>query len=276
MAASLPPPSPPQTRPGTPGPGLGVSIGLMVLGAVIGIASIVAITVPLVRTFSASAHSVPSRFPIHLRHTSYTVFERTSEDSGFSFGVRPTGRVTIEPSQVTVTAPDGRPVFVYPARNRETMSRGSDDYTSAVQFDAPTGGTYEVRVSSRTPTAVIVTRPLRDVVRSVLVWFGTGAVGAIIVIAGLVMLIVGITRRSRARRATQAGWGQPAWGAQYPPQPYGPPPQYPPAPYGPPPQYPPPQYSPSPDQPSPQYPSSPDQPPPDAPDPWAPPDSPKS
>jgi hypothetical protein len=247
----------------------------MVLGAVIGIASIVAITVPLVRTFSASAHSVPSRFPIHLRHARYTVFERTSDSSGFSFGARPTGRVTIEPSQVRVTAPDGQPVFVYQARNRETMSRGSDDYTSAVQFDAPMGGTYDVRVSSRTQTAVIVTRPLRDVVRSVLVWFGTGAVGGIIVIAGLVMLIVGITRRSRARRATQAGWGQPAWGqpawsAQYPPPPYGPPPQYPPAPAAPPPQYQAPQYPPSPDQPPP------DAPPPDARDPWAPPDSPNS
>jgi hypothetical protein len=255
MAASLPGPSPPQTRPGTPGPGLAVSIGLMILGAVIGIASIVAFTVPLVRTFSSSAHSVPSHFPIHLRHARYTVFERTSETSGFSFGTRPTGRVTIEPSQVTVTAPDGEPVFVYQARNGDTMSRGSNEYTSAVQFDAPMGGTYDVRVSSRAPTAVIVTRSLRDVIRSVLVWFGTGAVGGIILIAGLVMLIVGITRRSRARRATQAGWGQPAWGqpawgAQYPPPPYGPPPQYPPAPYGPPPQ--------------------------DPPDPWAPPGSPKS
>jgi hypothetical protein len=108
-----------------------------------------------------------------------------------------------------------------------------------------------VQISTRVATSVIIARSIEDTIRSVLVWFGTAAVGGIILIAGLVMLIVGITRRGRARRAAlvgwgQPGWGQPAWGQPYPPPPY--PPQYPPQ------QYPPQQY-----------------PPPDAPnDPWAP------
>src|SRR5882672_3751610 len=105
MTASLPLPSP-QTRSGAPGPGLAVSIGLMILGAVVGIASIVAITVPLVKTFTAGAHSVPSHFPIHLRHARYTVFERTTFHPGFGCPTCPSGQVTIEPAQVSVTAPD--------------------------------------------------------------------------------------------------------------------------------------------------------------------------
>lgn len=245
----------------------------MVVGAVVGIASIVAIAVPLVRTFTASAHSVPSHFPIHLRHARFTVFERTSFHSGFGCATCPSGQVTIEPAQVSVTAPDGEQVFVFQARNDETMSRGSDEYKSAVQFDAPMSGYYDVRLSPRNPTWVIITRAPRDVIRSVLVWFATGAVGGSILVAGLVMLIVGVTRRGRARRATQVGWGQPpwgqpAWGTQYPPPQYAP--QYPPAPYGPPPQYPPAPYGPPPQYPPPQYPASP--PAPDPPeDPWAPP-----
>jgi len=269
MTASLPVPNPPQTRSGAPGPGLAVSIGLMILGAVIGVASIVAITVPLVKTFTASTYSAPSRFQIHLRHARYTVFERTTFHAGFGCATCPSGQVTIEPAQVSVTAPDGEPVFVFHGVNSETLDRGSDQYRSAVQFDAPTSGYYDIGLSPRNPTWVIITRAPRDVIRSVLVWFATGAVGGTIFVAGLVMLIVGVTRRGRARRSMQVGWaqpawGQPAWGTQYPPAPYGPPPQYPPAPYGPPPQYPPPQYPPP-------YPAPPAAPDPE--DPWAPPPS---
>lgn len=270
MTASLPVPTPPPTRSGQPGPGLGISIGLMVVGAVVAIASVIAIAIPLVRTYTSSAYAAPTVRPIsiHLRHERYTVYERTGSSSGFNFGTN-SDRLTIEPSQVVVTAPDGRRVFVFPSDRRETINRDSGEYTSVVEFEAPMSGNYEVRLSTRVTTSVIIARSIEDALRSVLVWFGTGAVGGIILIAGLVMLIVGITRRGRARRAAlvgwgQPGWGQPAWGQQYPPPPY------PPASY-PPPQYPPPQYPPPPPGYPPGYPP-PQNPQPNAPnDPWAPP-----
>ena len=266
MTASLPVPSPPQTQTGRPGPGLGISIGLMVAGALVVIASAIAIAVPLVNTFTSRTYAAPTHLSLHLRHARYTVFERTGSSSGFNFGNR-TGRITIDPTQVTVTAPDGDPVFVFPAENRETMNREGDDYTSAVEFDAPTSGTYDVRLTTRVATSVIITRSIEETIRSVLVWFGTGAVGGILLVVGLVLLIVGVTRRGRARRAAQVGWGQPPWGQPGWGQPGWGQAQYPSAPYPPPPSYPPPQYPPA------QYPPPPAQnPPPDAPsDPWAPP-----
>jgi hypothetical protein len=207
----------------------------MVVGAVIAIASAIAIAIPLVRTYTSNAYAAPTVQPIsiHLRHERYTVYERTGSSSGFNFGTN-SDRLTIEPSQVAVTAPDGQPVFVFPADGRETINRDSGEYTSVVEFDAPMSGDYEVRLSTRVATSVIIARSLEDALRSVLVWFGTGAVGGIIVIAGLVLLIVGITRRGRARRAAQFGWGQPAWGQPTWGQPY-PPPPYPPAQHPPPP-----------------------------------------
>ena len=259
MTASLPMPNAPQTPPGEPGPGLAVSLGLMVVGAVIVIASVIAIAIPLVNTFTSREYAVPTHLSLHLRHARYTVFERTGSRSGFSFGIG-TGRVTIDPSQVNVTAPDGERVLVFEPTTRDTLTRGQSEYTGAVEFDAPTTGNYDIRLTTRDATSVIITRSVGDTLRSVLVWVATGALGGIMLIAGLVMLIVGVTRRGRARRATQVGWGQPwgqpAWGA---------PPPYPPAPYGPPPQYPLPQYPP------PQYPP-PREPPPDpSTDPWEPP-----
>ena len=284
MTASLPMPGAPQTPARAPGPGLGVSIGLMVVGAVIGFASVIAIAIPIVNTLTSREYPVPTHLSLHLRPERYTVFERTGSRSGFSFSSG-SGHVTIDPSQVTITAPDGENVFVFQAVNNDTITRGSNEYTSAVEFDAPTSGNYDIRLSTRTSTWVVITRSVPDTIRSVLVWFGIGAVGGIMLVAGLVMLIMGVTRRGRARRATQVGWGQPvwgqpSWGAQYPPMPY-PPAQYGPpqsaAPQYPPPQYPPAQYPPA-QYPPPPAPSPPAQDPParapDPPsDPWAPPPS---
>jgi hypothetical protein len=240
--APYPMAAPAPARAGEPGPKLGVSITLLVLGAVIGIASAIAVTVPLVGTFTSREYGAPAHLSLHLRHARYTVYELSGSRSGL--GIHP-GPVTIEPWQVIVTDPDGRPVSVDFPRTTEVINRDSTVYTGAVQFDAPTSGTYDIRLKTAATTRVLITRSLADAVRSVLVWIGTGAVGAVIFIAGLVMLIVGMTRRGRARRATQVGWGQPAWGhsgygqpqwgqpqwgqpqSQYPPPAY-PPPQYPP------------------------------------------------
>jgi hypothetical protein len=262
----------------------------MVVGAMIGIASVIAIAIPFVNTFNSREYPVPTHLSLHLKHGRYTVFEFTGNRSGFNFGTG-SGNVTIDPSQVKVTAPDGEPVFVFRDASSETLNRGSTQYTGAVQFDARTSGNYDVRLATRRATAVVITLSVEDTIRSVLVWFGTGALGGILLVAGLVMLIVGLTRRGRARRATRVGWGQPsgqpawgqpAWGQPaWGQPPWGAPPQYPPAPYYPPaygpPQYPPPQQYPLPQYPPPQYPPPPRDPPPENPapdspnDPWAPP-----
>ena len=225
--APYPMPTPPlRPQPRGPGPGVGVSVSLMALGAVIGIASVIAIVVPLVGTFTSAEYPVPTVSPLHLhlRHARYTVYERTGSRS--AFGIRP-GVITIDSTQVSVRGPAGEPVYVFPDRDTETITRGSAVYTGAVQFDVPTTGDYDVRISPRRATSVVIARSLTDAVRSVLVWFGTAAIGGILLVAGLVMLIVGATRRGRARRALQTGYGQLGWGQGWgtPPQ-YGPPPQY--------------------------------------------------
>jgi hypothetical protein len=277
-------PAPAPDRSHEPGPALSHSIALLVLGGIIAVVSGVLVLIPLVGTFTSSEYATPIRLSLHLHHARYTVYERSGTTSGFG-GFNP-GPVTIDPSQVTVTDPDGAPVFVFRPGTTETITRNSRVYTGAVQFDAPTNGNYDIRLETAIPTTVLITRSLGDAVRSVLVWIVTGAGGAIMFVGGLVMLIVGITRRGRARRATQVGWGQPAWGQPAwgqpgygqpgygqpgwgqtgwgQPQPY--PPQYPPGQHAPP-QYPPPQYAPPP--PPPPSADPPPPPPAEPQDPWS-------
>jgi hypothetical protein len=129
----------------------------------------------------------------------------------------------------------------------ETITRGSAEYSSSLAFHTPSSGDYVLRFSNGVPTTVVVARSVSDAIRGVLVWFGVGAIGAALLLAGVVMLIVGAVRRGRAKRAAYAAawgaaptwygpnpqWSPPAGAPGYPP-PYPPPPQAPPA-YPPPP-----------------------------------------
>jgi hypothetical protein len=268
-----PAPSVASTRPS--GPGLTVSLIVGAIGILIGVVAAVAIIIPFADVFRSAAYQVPGTIQLHLKHERYTVYERES----FAFGSS-----NLSPRSVTVTAVDRSTVPVSYDDRDESIDRNGHQYRSVLTFEPPASGDYTLEFTNAVPTDVVVARSIRDVVREVLVWFGVGALGGALLVAGVVMLIVGVTRRGRAKRsAAYAAWGPP--GAWYPaqPQPWTPPgsaPGYAPPGYGPPPQppagygqpgYPPP---PPPSPPPPANPAPPSAPPPEQQPPPPPPDQP--
>jgi len=252
-AMVTPPPSAPAGR--RPGPGLGLSLIVGAVGLLIGIVAVVAIVIPLVGVFTSDVYTVPGVIHLHLKDTRYTVYQRSGERSPFGITNPDNSIVRITPAALTVTAPDDSTVPVDYDSRSESISRGSDEYTSTLTFDPPSSGDYTLQFTNRPPTTVIVARSVSDAIRGVAVWFGVGAIGGLLLVVGIVMWIVGAVRRGRAKRAAYAA----AWGAA--PGWYGPNPQwappagapgYPPA-YPPPAQYPPPpqQYPPPPPPPPP-------------------------
>ena len=242
-------------QPRRPGPGLGLSLLVMGIGLVISIISVIVIVVPLVSSFTSPVYTVPGQYEVHLRDARYIVYQRTGTRAIFgSSQVGPVQRIS--PEFVTVRAPDGSLVPVTYTSKNETITRGSDEYTSSLEFDTPESGLYQLSVlpdpSNPTTTTVIVARSITDALHGVLAWFGVGALGGFIMVVGLVMLIVGSTRRGRAKRAMY-GYGPPQqWGPS--PQQWGPPQQQQ---WGPPPQ----QWTPPPPQQSQQWPPPPTDPP---------------
>jgi len=248
-----PPPAPPARR---PGPGLGLSLIVAGVGLLIGIVSVVAIVIPLLEVFTSEAYTVPGEIHLHLKDGRYTVYQRTGRRSPFGISSPDDSTAPLTPNLLTVTAPDDSTVPVTYDDRTEKITRGSTEYTGSLTFDPPSGGDY-VLVFKRVPTTVIVARSVSDAIRGVLVWFGVGALGGAILLAGIVMWIVGAVRRGRAKRAAYAAawgaapgwygpnqqWGPPATAPGYPPgYPPGPqpPPAYPPPPAQPPPPPPPP------------------------------------
>jgi len=245
-----PPPMPLPARRGPPGPRLMASFVVIGIGLVIGVVSVIAIAIPLVGTFTSPSYAVPGDIRVHLHHTRYIVYQHTGTRSTFgSTKDDVPAAIRMEPAALSVQASDGSAVPVEVDESSETLTRGSDVYSGALAFDAPSGGEYDLTFTNTTSTTVVIARSLSDAVRSVAVWFAVGAVGGAVMVGGVIMLIVGIVRRGRAKRAMYGGWGPPPgsgppWSG-YPPQSYPPPPgQYPPqwGPPGPPgpPSYPPP------------------------------------
>jgi hypothetical protein len=252
----------PPAAPRTVGPGLAVSLIIGAVGLVVAIVSAVLITIPLVGTFTSTVYTVPGDLHLHLHDARYTVYQRSGTSSGLGGIDRDTSVLQIGPSQVLVTAPDGSRVPVSYESSSERITRGRGVYSSSLEFDAPVNGEYEIQFTNAVPSRVIIVRSIADAIRAVGVWIGTGALGGLVFVLGIIMLVVGATRRGRQKRASYwggsdgGGWyGAPAaqWGtpgvtqpypAQYPQSGYPPPPPYPqggypPAGYPPPPpQYP--------------------------------------
>ncbi len=240
---SPPPPVPVPRR--APGPRLVTSLVTIGVGIVIAIVSGVLIALPLIGAFTSPAYAVPGDIQVHLRRARYTVYQRSGTKSTFGSVRSDPNAIRMDPSALSVRGPDGSTVPVSIDPDIETLTRGSNVYTGALVFDVPAGGEYVLSFQNRIPTTVVVARSLTDALHGALPWFGVGAFGGAVVIAGVVMLIVGATRRGRAKRAMYGGWGAPPpWG--WPPPQWGPggpqppPGQWPPPPGPPPGQGPPP------------------------------------
>jgi hypothetical protein len=200
-----------------PGPGLAVSLVVLGIGLVVGVVGVVETVVPFVRTLTRSTpYPTPADIHAHLSKGTYEVYELTSRHSGFS-PVEP-GTTDIDPRDVSVVSASGSHLLVTGEGANETITRGDDVYTGAVQFAVPAAGVYEVSVHSGSPTRVIVARSLGGIFRSVVGWFVTALAGGLVFVVGVVLLIVGLVRRRRrpvgyadVRYAGAAGLPPPNW-----------------------------------------------------------------
>src|SRR3954471_12694967 len=189
-----------------PGPSLAFSVIVLVLGVVVAVPSIIQAVVPFVRTFASTpSHLTPGVAHLHLSSGDYRVFERTgtrTRAGGVTFGRNQS--VTIEPRDVRVTRENGDQIGVGFPRTTETITRGSREYTAAVAFRITDGDNYDVAVAPPSPTEIIISRSLGDTFKQSAPWIGATAFAGLVVVAGIVLLIVGLVRRSRANRAMYA------------------------------------------------------------------------
>ncbi len=181
------------------GPSVGLSISILGVGVVMCIASLAIIGVHFADAIGQSDTFVtPGAARLHLSAGNLVVYQEVS--SGFGTFSSP----TLTPGEVSVVGPGGSSLptsttFV------GTVTVNGVTYVAAVGFSVPSSGTYVVEVRG-SAGRVAVGPSLGDLVRQVLGWIIAALAGLLTGIAGIVLLIVGVVRRKRARRAAWSGY----------------------------------------------------------------------
>ncbi|MHB1773178.1 MAG: hypothetical protein ACYCST_15825 [Acidimicrobiales bacterium] len=157
---------------------------------------------------------------------------------------------------ISVGGPGGESVPLILESTTESISRNGLEFSGQVGFAANQAGTYTVTV--RTPGTILVVAPSFTTTASQnLGWVVGALVSLLAALTGFILLVVGLVKRSRAKKQ-MAGRGGGTWGVPPPGwQPGPPPPGWP---YAPPPGW---QPGPPPPDPARQPPPDPAQPPPD-------------
>lgn len=209
-----------------------VGAAIIVLGGILGVVLLVVGFSSVVKAFSFP-QEVNSDGSIAVNHTgNFIVYTIGPQFEGTSTAFHPT---------VSVTSPDGTPVFAGDYTSGRSTSRGTREANAVATFTAPQTGRYVVTSSDLAPGETLGVGNGTKV-QGGMIALGF-AVGGLSFLVGIVVLIVTAARRSRAKPRPM----MPAYGAQG----YGPPgygnPGYGPAPGTPPPSYgPPPGHGPPP------------------------------
>jgi len=196
-----------------PGPPLAVALAVLIVGALLAGPSGILLVVRAVRDINSPAVTVPSTTSRHLGSGNWVVYQQTGTTGAFgAFSITHDRTTTLDPTQVTVTGPDGAPVQVQYVAVNENITRQGDIFTGAVEFRVAAAGTYQVQITTPDQERVLIARPINQAFGNLLPLVGIGSVGGLLVIVGTVLVIIGSVRRGRARRAAQQ-WATPGWTA---------------------------------------------------------------
>lgn len=189
-----------------PGPSLVLSFGVLVFGIAVALAGALGTWRSVGPTlFTSPAYTLPADIQRHLDAGDYEVYQRTgTRTSGPGFSTSDEAPATIGPGDVVVLGPGGQTVPVGAADQDETLTRDRTTYTGTVLFHVSHAGTYRIGIRADGGFAeAIVASTLGDAFRRAAAWLSIAVLGGLVALAGLVLLIIGSTRR---HRVAQPGW----------------------------------------------------------------------
>lgn len=193
--------------PKRPGPSLWLSLPLLVAGVVLASLSIAFFALAIFRSESnAASFGTPGSEQIALQPGRFDIF---SSDA----------TAPLTPSSVTVSPLGGSPLTLGFMGSSQSFLKDGATYQAVLWFVARQAGMYTVNVNMSAGDVAVVPDLTTEAGwnRGWLVGF---FLGALIGLAGLVLLIVGLVQRSRAKRAYSHGVGgvYGGYGAWQPPQ----------------------------------------------------------
>lgn len=192
--------SKPAKKPG--GAGILWGILLLVASVVVGVAGVIGIAVAGVNSVSDLLDSpkmtVPGSSSFTLEPGTWVIYEPTGTSRVGSPTTR--GLTSLRPSDVTVTGPNGNDVPTGIPGGTQTVTVGSTIYTAAVSFPVDTTGSYRIRIDDVDSGTVLVGKSVFDQFKTIGLWLFAFLFSGLLFLIGLIVLIVGIVRRSSYNR----------------------------------------------------------------------------
>ena len=178
------------------GPSLVTALGVIGLGVLLFVASLVVIVPAFIDSLSGPRWQVPGSYRTHLDTGEWMLYEDVTFGT---FG-------TIGPADVEVVGPAA--VVPRYVDSSETITINTTQYAGVVEFDVTTAGTYEITVRGEPSfgTEVLLARPVLAFFGN-WPWFLVAAAGGVLVVVGAILWIVGGVNRGRAKRAAALGAG---------------------------------------------------------------------
>jgi hypothetical protein len=196
---------------------LWLSIPLLAIGVVGAVLSFAGVLNAFQHAFiDAGVISTPGTERIQCRPGTYLLYTEAGSSS-----------LTAGASSVTVTGPLGQTMLLEQQSVAQSITRDGKRFAAGLGFAVTKAGTYTVTTHSPAGTTVLVAPSITTLTKYNVGWV-LGVLASLLAgVIGLILLIVGLVKRSGARKAMAPQGGGP-WGAQpgagWPPGPAGPPP----------------------------------------------------
>jgi hypothetical protein len=182
-----------------------VAVGgaLVAVALVAGVASAAVVVKSVGAPFSEAITNASLPTPVAesmtLREGQYTVFELVGQqDSRGPVTTWQRGAPTIRPEMVRVSGPDGATITSRPfTSGTETLNRGQDIYTGVARFDVAAAGSHRVRVDGPSGREVVIAPSFGSGFGAARNWV-LAVIGCFLaLVVGVVLILVGATRRRR-------------------------------------------------------------------------------
>ena len=192
---------------------------LMAVGFLIAATSVVFIAVGVGRAvfdgMTGPIYTTPFSTSVALQQHRYVLWQLTGTSSGGGFSASTSGSVTLGSGNVQVKGPDNAVIETAQSSRSETLIRGNQLFTAALEFRAPAAGEYRLAVLSVPPTSVIVSRDFVDSAAAAAGWFAGVGAGGLAFLTGFIVLLVGFSRSRKGNQPLTGygyGYGQPSYG----------------------------------------------------------------
>ncbi len=183
-------------------------VALLVVGVVLivaGIIGVIAATASLISGFGSPVTTPTTVTRTLEKGTTYAVYELSGLASGTGTTEDPL-LATVSPADITVTGPGGVVVGVKdPGAMTQTFTNGGKEYFAVATFDAPATGSYEISIA--TEGAEVLIAPSFSAFGKSFAWIAAIGLGGLLALIGLILLIVGLVRRSSSKKAVAPAAG---------------------------------------------------------------------